>query len=148
VARVDYFAIESEIAAILRADPLLSGVNVVVEDQVLFAAEQTPYVGIYLDRRDAPADMQTLTAGRRTTMLLRFLLVCGAYSLDSVARAIELRDNLLGNVEVVLSRFRTINGRVRSSWLEGGEMPSGRVGDGGWLSLGEINLVAEVQLTA
>lgn len=148
MARVDYYAIELAIQTILQSAPSLSGVVVTVEEELLFGAEITPWVGIYLDRRDAPANLQSLSAGQRTRFLLRFSVWCWEFSLESVAKAIQLRDDLLGKVEIVLMDNRTLNGTVNKSWLEGGEMPSARLpGGSGWVSGGEIVLVADAIAT-
>jgi hypothetical protein len=146
--RVDYFAIESGIETVLNADATLAGVTVAVEDELVFGAATSSWVGIYLDRRDAPENRQRLAAGQQTVFLLRFVLWCWEYSLEGIAKAIQRRDDLMGKVEVALMKQRTLNGTVTTSWLEGGEMPSGRVpGQTGWASGGEIRLVAEVKAT-
>ena len=141
MARVDYYALEQEIQAILQADAALAGVRIVVEDEILFGAETTPWVGIYLDRRDAPADIQRI-GGTRTDYRLRFSIWCWEYSLDSVSTAARLRDDLVGKVEVALMGNRTLNDLVATSWLEGGEFMSART-QGSWLMGAEIVLVAE-----
>ena len=148
MARVDYYAIELAIQTLLQGATSLSGVMVTVEEELLFGAETTPWVGIYLDRRDAPADLQGLSAGQRTRFLLRFSIWAWEYSLESVAKAIQLRDDLLGKVEIVLMGNRTLDGTVNKCWLEGGEMPSARLpGGSGWVSGGEIVLVADAVAT-
>lgn len=148
MARVDYYAIEQAIQTLLQGAASLSGVVVTVEEELLFGAEATPWVGIYLERRDAPSDQQSLSAGQRTRFRLRFSIWCWEYSLESVAKAIQLRDDLLGKVEVVLMGDRTLGNTVSTSWLEGGEMPSARLpGGSGWVSGGEIVLVADALAT-
>ena len=144
MARVDYYAIETQIKSILDADSNLTGTTVSVEGEILFSAEQTPWVGIYLERREAPASLQTLAAGQRTNFLLRFSIWCWSFSLESITKAIQQRDDLLGKVEISLMSNRTLGNLVRKSWLEGGEMPSGRMPDNtGFVSGAEIILVAE-----
>lgn len=148
MARVDYYAIETQIQTILQADADLTGVMVTVEEELIFGAESTPWIGIYLDRRDAPSDLQRLSAGQQTTFILAISIWCWEYSLDSLKKAIQLRDDLLGKTEVVLMKNRTLGGQVSKSWLEGGDMPSAKVPDSSaWLSGGEIILKAEVTST-
>jgi hypothetical protein len=148
MARVDYYAIEQAIRDQLAGHPLLAGVTVTIEEELLFGAEQTPWVCVYLDRRDAPADRQRLAAGRQTQFLLRFSIWCWQYSLEGVSRAIQLRDDLVGAVEIALMSDRTLGGTVATSWLEGGELPSARLPDGsGWISGGEVVLIADVAAT-
>ncbi|HEV8639643.1 MAG TPA: hypothetical protein VGV13_00915 [Methylomirabilota bacterium] len=146
MARVDYFAIEQAIQTVLKAAPDLSGTQVVIEEELQFGSEATPRVGIYLMRRDAPSGLQALAAGQQTRFLVRFEIRCAAYSLDAVATAISLRDDLVGKVEVALMASRSLNGTVISSWLEGGDLPSAQTGDG-WTSRGDVILIADVKAT-
>jgi hypothetical protein len=144
MARFDYYAVETQIKTILEADSNLTGTTVSIEGELLFSAEQTPWVGIYLERREAPPSLQTLAAGQRTNFLLRFSIWCWSFSLESIAKAIQLRDDLVGKVEISLMSNRTLGNSVRKCWLEGGEMPSGRIPDNtGFVSGAEIILVAE-----
>lgn len=146
MARLDYYAIEEKIAEILRADPLLSGVEVRVEGELDFQAGLAPWVGVYLDRRD-PAQ-QVLDAGRSTTYRLRFTLWAWTVSIEAIADAIRARDELLGKLETVLMNNRTIGDLVSMSWIEGGEMPSGKLegNTGGiYMSGAEIALIAEAR---
>jgi hypothetical protein len=146
--RVNYYAIERAVQEILTKDDELANVRVTIEEELLFGAEATPWVGIYLDSREAPANRQRISAGRSTLYLVRLALWCWQYSLESVAKAIELRDDLVGKVEVVLMRHRTLKETVHMSWLEGGELPSARVPERtAWMSGGEIRLVAQVEAT-
>jgi len=148
VARVDYYAIEKALQTLLQADATLTGTTVTVEAELMFGAEAAPWVGIYLDRRDAPADMQGIGAGISTRMLCRFSIWCWAFTLESIEEAIHKRDDILGKVEVALMKNRTITNNVSTSWLEGGEMPSGRIpGNTGFMSGGEVVLVADVKAT-
>lgn len=144
MARIDYFAIEKKLGDILSSDSTLQGVKVIVEEDVEF--EDGPYVGIYLERRDATAS-QSLSSGTKIRYDLKLSIWCWSYSLDSVADAINSRDDLVGKVELVLLNNRTIGDKVTTSWLEGGEMPSARL-EGeevdGYISGGEIILTAQV----
>lgn len=146
MARIDYYAIETEIKTILDADATLTGTLITVEDELLFGAERTPWVGVFLERRDAGD--QSLSSGQRTRYNLRFSIWCWEYSLESISKAIQLRDDLLGKVEVALMGNRTLNGKVSTSWLEGGDLPSARVPESnGFVSGGEIILIADVTAT-
>jgi hypothetical protein len=151
MARVDYYAIEEEIAEILRAN--IPDITVSVESELLFSPEQTPWVGVYLDRRDAPRELQKIAAGTKTTFRLTLTIWVWCYHMEK-AQAIRLRDEWLSEVEVVLMRYRTLNEKVAMSWIEGGRMPSGRIQSAtpiasqtDFLAGGEIILVAEVDST-
>jgi hypothetical protein len=144
MARVDYWSIADKIRSALQADALMAGVQVVVEDELLFGAEATPWIGIYLDRRDTPAQIQRISAGRETTFQIRFSLWCWQYSLQTVEDAMKKRDDLVSNAELVLMKDRTFSQTVNKAWLEGGQMPSGRLPQqAGFVSGGEIIVVAE-----
>ena len=148
MARIDYFAIEQQIQTVLQAAADLAGVMVTVEEELLFGAETTPWVGIYLDRRDALAASQSLSGGQQTRYRLRFSIWCWEYHLESLAKALELRDDLIGKVEIALMGNRTLSGTVITSWLEGGEMPSVRApGSQSWLAGGEVALIADAKAT-
>ena len=146
MARLDYYAIETAIKTLLEADATLAGTVVTVEDELLFGAERTPWVGIFLDRRD-PGE-QSLSAGTRTRYNIRLSIWCWEYSMESISKAIQLRDDLVGKVEVALMKQRTLNDTVTKSWIEGGELPSARVPDNnGFVSGGEIILIADASAT-
>jgi hypothetical protein len=145
-ARVDYWGIEQEIAEIIRANTSVT--IVAVEEEMLFGAESTPWVGVYLDKREVPPARQTLSGGTRTRMQLTFSLWVWCFSLD-LQEAIRQRDYNIGVIELALMAHRTLNETVDTSWLAGGRLPSARVradsgASGGFVSGGEILLVADV----
>jgi len=114
---------------------------------MVFGAESTPWVGVYLDRREVP-QRQSLSAGTRTRMQLTFSLWVWCFSLE-LQEAIKQRDFHIGSLELVLMANRTINEMVDTSWLSGGRMPSAKVradsgASGGFISGGEILIVADV----
>lgn len=144
MARVDYWGIAQAIQRVLQEETALQGVQVTIEDEGLFGAEATPWVGIYIEGRTAPPDMQVLAAGRRTRMLVRFALWCWYMALETEA-AMRGRDDLVGKVEIALMRDRTFEGAVATAWLEGGELPSARLQQGsGFVSGAEIALICDV----
>lgn len=146
MARLNYYAIEEEIAEILRSDPDTKDCHIAVEGEMTFQSGMAPYIGIYLDRRDPHSD-QPLDAGQSTRYVLRFSLWCFAVSFEEVRQAIEARDDIISKVEKVLMAHRTLGDTVDTSYLLGGDMPSGRfVSENGdqavFLSGGEIVLLA------
>jgi len=121
---------------------------VVVEEEMVFGAESTPWVGVYLDKREVPPARQTLSGGRRTNMQLTFSVWVWCFSLE-LQEAIKQRDYHIGVIETVLMANRTINEMVDTSWQSGGRMPSAKVradsgASGGFISGGEILIVADV----
>lgn len=143
--RIDYWRIEKEIAEVLRAglDP---GITVTIEQEMMFSPEQTPWVGVYLDRRDAD-QRQSLALGTRMRYQIKFTVWAWCYSLEREASFIA-RNAVIGDIELVLMANRTLNDLVETSWITGGAMPSAKVDStrlvsqsANFLSGGEINLV-------
>lgn len=124
MARVDYFAIEAAIRDILVADAGLAGTTVLVEEEL--TVNRGNIVGIYLEDRDSPAEIQTLSAGTRTRFFVRFTIWCWHFGVGRNRQVpMEQRDDLVGKVEIALMGNRNLNGTVDSSWLLGGEFISG-----------------------
>jgi len=142
MARLDYYAIEVAIKTIL--DATLLATTVLIEEVVAYI--EGPLVVIYLDRRRAPAELQQLSAGTSTRFELDLTLWCLALSYDGVREASQLRDNIIGQVEVAMMADRTIGGTVMSSWIEGGEFRNSRTeDDSGFISAGEVKIIASAR---
>lgn len=149
MARVDYYAIELAIQTQLQAASGLTGVTVALEEELPFGMASDQTVEIYLERREAAADLQGLSAGRQTRFRLHLSLWCWGYSLESVAKACQIRDDLMGNVELALLGDHTFAGAVTSSWLEGGQFDTKESpgATSGFSMGGQIILVADVKAT-
>jgi len=148
MARADYFALEQAICDRLANDEALveEGIHVSVEEEV--TPRRGRQVIVYLDSREAPADRQGINAGTRTRMLVRYSIMCFAWHLN-FPRAMELRDDLMGRVEVALMKDPRNFGRseVRSAWLQGGAFESAR-GEGAsptFMAAGEVILIADLE---
>lgn len=143
---IDYEAIEDEIKKIL--DDALDETMVTVEEELSFPAELTPWVGIYLDRRD-PSRNQYMSAGRRQDYDVRFAIWCWCAGMEARATW-RARNGLVTLVERALMANRTLNGLVETIMLEGGDMLSGRLQDGddqvGFTSGGEVVLIARTAI--
>jgi hypothetical protein len=144
MAVIDYYQIEKDIAAQLSADARLSGVTIAVEEEPEFS--EGKFVVIYLINREAPAEMQSISANQRVRMAVSYVLVCAAAGLE-LAAAMEDRDDLIGNVELSLMANTTFsNAQVISSYLSGGEFENSRNGDDGLFNAsGEVELVVDVR---
>lgn len=144
MARIDYNLLATRVQAALKADPALSEAQVTIEDDINL--DTGPWVAIYLTRRDAPAADQRIAAGRKLVYNVTLALWCWQYALESAARAIELRNDLLGKVEIALLKDRTLGGAAEFVTLEGGEMVT--VKDNSRFVAGaELILVARVAAT-
>lgn len=141
---VPYWDIENEIAEILRAN--LSDCTIVVEDEQMFSPEQTPWIGVYLERRD-PHPQQPMAAGTKQRLVLRFSIWIWCFALERVGAFIA-RDDAISRAEAVLMKHRRLNEKVEMILLQGGAMPSARVSgmqDGAnFLAGGEIVVSAVV----
>lgn len=141
--RFDYIGLLREMQTLLQLDPSMTGVTVTVEKQGVNAVELSPWVNIRLDRRDAPE--QYLAGNTRQRYILRIVLTCVQFALD-VEMAAQLRDDLLGTVEVVLMKNRDISQLVSTSWIDGGAFDITSE-DAGFLANAEIVLLADVTAT-
>ncbi len=141
MARADYFAVLEAIEAQLKADEDLAEATILVEEDLSFQPGDT--VIIYLERREAPANQQGLSAGKRTRFLVTFSVWCYHFALDT-RPAMKKRDDLIGRVEVALMRDRTYRGSVESSYIDGGNFASGRTEGGLYMAGAEIRIVADL----
>lgn len=124
MARVNYFEIENQIRAVLAAASDLTGVTILVEEEI--AVQRGNVVGIYLDDRSAPSELQSISAGTRTRLYVQFSIWCWHFGIGRDRRpAMQARDDLVGKVEIALMGNRNLNNTVNTSWLEGGEFISG-----------------------
>ncbi len=143
MARVDYYGIAKAIQSQLQADSNLADVTVLVEEELTMSRGNV--VIIYLDRREAPDDLQTLSAGTRTRFNLFFSIWCFHFGFEK-ALAIEARDDLLGKVELALMSDPTFSNNVSSSWITGGDFDNGPLPDGvDFMAGAEVQLLAQKQ---
>lgn len=124
MARIDYHNIAKQIQSVLQNDATLSGVLVTVEKDVLLGFENTPWVNIRAARRD-PTPEQPIRAGQLQKYWITYVCECWESSLEGPERAAQLRDDLIGKVEVALMGNRTLNDTVESLILDGGEFMLG-----------------------
>lgn len=149
--RLDYWGIEQELKLILLDQ--LHEYTVVVEQEILFSPEMTPYVTIYCDGRSL-APHQVIAAGRRVKYHVELSIWVWTFAME-LARAVKQRDDCVSEIELVLMGNRTINDKVETSWITGGRLPSTKLPtrddmaqySGGYLSGGEIKLIAVADAT-
>jgi hypothetical protein len=147
MARVDYYSLEEAIKRALEADEDLRDQAVIEIEATVVAERDRPVVIIHLDRRDAPSDLQTLSAGQRTRFRCRFVLACYAYALE-LAQLLRLRDDLVGKVEIALQRAANqsilTDAGFEMCFLEGGEFETPAKSGEGWELGAEVVLAADV----
>ena len=125
MAAIDYAGIEDQLKTLLEADASLNGTRFYVEEEPQFGLQDAKAVAIFLHSR-APDPEQSLSAGKRTRNIIRLSLWSVFFSIESYRVACTGRDALLGALELVLMKDRTVGGKVASSWLEGGQFQSAR----------------------
>ena len=148
MARVDYFAIEEAIRTQLKADTDTVKSHILIEPDAAQLPAGGDAIAIYLDRRDAPQELQNLAAGLRTRFLVTFSIWCFHFALMQKAE-FEKRDDLVSQVELALMTDRTLSGAVDTSWLSGGEFFNSRTNDQDIFMLGaEVILTCQVTADA
>lgn len=144
MARADYYAVQKAIAERIANDEAISeeGIPVFIEVEISARAERQ--IVVYLDGREAPASIQGLNSGSRTRLHVRYTIACYGFSLK-LTRAMELRDDLMGRVEVALMKEPRDFARedVATSWLQGGDFANAR-SDAGFMAMGEVGLVVDM----
>lgn len=146
MAGIDYSGIRAQIKSILESDATTQDARIYIEEEPQFGlSDVQKAIAVFTDRRNAPADEQSLSAGKRTRYYLRTLFVVLFFDQESFDAACTGRDELLGALELVLMSNRTLGGTVASSWLEGGAFYSGRTAQGApFVSVAELEMVSEV----
>lgn len=150
MAAIDYKgirdALEDILSAKTAADEPLDGARVYIEEEPQFGLSDNPAIAVFLDTRTAPDGEQSISRGTRTRLHLRGTLWVVAFSLDSYRKACDERDALLGQVELILMANRTLNEKVSTLWLNGGELFSARnpQQESAYVSVGEVIMTMDV----
>lgn len=140
MARIDYYKIQQDIQTIIQNET--SAKQVTIEEGLVYNADETPWVGIYLNRRDAPSDRQSLSAGRRTTYNVRLSIWVYAFAFQ-FSLAAKARDDALGEIEVKLMEHRALI-TEGSMWFEGGDFETAKNEDNNSFLMGaEIIMVVD-----
>ena len=147
MSAVDYSGVRNQLKSILESDTLTADAQIYIEEDPQFGlADAQKVIFICLDGRTAPPGEQSLSAGKRTRYHLQCVLITAYFSMESFEQACVGRDALLGNMELVLMKDRTIGGKATSSWLEGGPMFSVRnPGNNVWAAVAETTFTIDVQ---
>lgn len=147
---IDYYGIEEAVKTVLEADTdfQATGAKVFIEEEFVHGmADIGKAVMIYLDKR-RPTPGQPAAAGQQTRYQMQLSLWTRAFFVESIRRAINERDDLLGVVEVALMRKRSLNDAVSMLWLEGGEFMTGKSSKPhGFLAAAETVLTVEKKTT-
>jgi hypothetical protein len=131
VARVDYRNILAATRTLLLADVAVAARSpmVLLDQSVGFSLDQ-PIINLTLVRRNAPADLQSLSASTRTRLDVIVAVWVYAFNMDQLV-AEELRDDMIGEVELALMSDTTLGDSVGTSWIIGGDFESAEPHEGG-----------------
>lgn len=146
MARVDYFEIETAIRDIIKANPETADIDVLIEERPSLG--DSDFVLIEPERRDAPDEIQTLSAGTRTRYELEISVWCYGYGMER-DDALKRRDDLVSKVEIILMGNRKLNSggkeHVTTLWLRGGEFDFRQGAEGaGFISGAQIEVICDV----
>lgn len=146
MAAVSYASIRDQIKSILAGDSRTNTARIYIEEEPQFGlGDVQQVIAVFTDRRRAPADQQSLSAGKRTRFLLDMLFVVAFMDFASFKAACDGRDTLLANLELVLMANRTLNATVETLWIEGGEFYSAKDSQSGTLiAVAELNVTLMV----
>lgn len=144
---INYTGIGDNIKTTIEADASLgvAGTNyrVFVEEEPQFGAMDMTVIAIFLKKRAAaPGHQQRLAASQRIRMHLTYSVYVIAFSIESYKVACDVRNNMLGLLELVFMRNASnIGGSNENSWIEGGVTLSAKDSQTGtFISAGEIEL--------
>lgn len=149
MAKIDYADLKNEIATILSSVAALSTVAVTVDDDIRvdsFGAS----INIEMARRDAGAPAQSLSAGQRQRYYLMIVasVVCVGIERQAV---VDQRDDIISEVELAIMRNRTLNDKVSTTILQGGELflmrQSSAGSEGYFIAAGEVIMQLDAEIT-
>ncbi len=125
MALIDYFQLELDIAQHLRDDETLQGVIVEVEVDLQFQRGRA--VQIFIVRRNAPEEKQSMSAGLRVRYEIEFSLWCWSFGLE-MKQIMKARDKLLSQVEIaLLSNRNNLTDKIGPYWIQGGEFQTNQL---------------------
>lgn len=138
MARIDYNDIKNELKDIIEAYSFTSAPTVSIEGDIIIDGFG-PNINIELDSR-SPAESQSISAGRRTRYFVSIVLTVSVKNLDK-QQAIQVRDDLLSELEYMLLNNRTLNNKVSTSWLQGGNNISAFIEEfSSYIAAGDVKL--------
>jgi hypothetical protein len=145
MTEINYYTIESTLKDILAADSRITdlGTTVTVEDSFNLITDLCPWIGIYLDSWDSPAEEERIGGTSPILTLLTLELWLYDFAIENNTAA-QNRDTLLQKVKEVLKENRTISDTVLITRFAGGEFDSAATGDGFFMGV-SIKLECEVR---
>lgn len=145
MAGIDYYLLEQQIRTVI--DDNTAAKSVVIEEALVYNPDETPWVGIYLTRRDAPADGQSLSAGQRVRYEIRLSIWVYSFAFE-IETACKDRVTMIASVEKELLTNRASITAAGAFWFEGGEFVTAQNEDNAsFMAGGEIIMVVDATAT-
>lgn len=142
---IRYHEIVDTLKLILETHQRTADAKVFIEtDPALDVVGAQKAIMIVLDKRK-PHDDQPIAAGKRTRYLLEIGVWAIGFAID-LTEAARIRDELVGEIELVLMENRTIRDKVTGSYLMGGNFITANA-EKNIFSMAETILVADVMTT-
>ena len=131
MAAINYAGIRDAIESILNSKTgpggVLEGSRIYIEEEPQFGLmDQATAIALFMDTRTAPDGQQSISMGTRTRIYLRVTFWVVAFSMENFRKACDMRDAVMGRLELLLMDNRTLNDTVGTSWLNGGELFSAK----------------------
>ncbi len=151
MAKINYQGILQALKAILDADSRTAGNIIDVEQDPQFGMGERSNKAAALSLVSRYSqDGQSLAAGTRHTYFVNISVWVYGFSVQSFEEAAKLRDDFMGDVELVLMSNRTLSANVTMVELEGGKFYSAKEDTPGglvWVAVAEVNVKARVSAT-
>ena len=134
MSEINYFDIEKAIADILLTDSRTerigdSVLKVEVEENFNLIPDKCPWVGVYLESWDSPAEEEKIGGATPFTTFLVVSLWLYEFAMENRTGS-QLRDRLLQKVKEVLKDNRKLNNNVLIWRFEGGDFDNAITEDG------------------
>lgn len=134
MSEIDYTSITQAVKDLLLADPRTAIFNgrpltVALEDSFQPVGDRCPWVGIYLDSWQSPAEQEFIGGSSPVRTLLNIELWLYEFSLENATGA-RKRDTLLQKVKEVLKENRQLSNTVLVTRFMGGEFDNAKTKEG------------------
>lgn len=143
MAKIDYNGIKDELKKVILDANLSIAHEVSIEGDILFDNFDT-LIDIEIDSRE----IQSAPIAQGTKVRLNLLVIITIWAKHfEQEESKRIRDSLLGEVELVIMRNRTLNGKVDSAWLLGGQNVAAYIeNENAFVSAGEIKVNLESEI--
>jgi len=146
VSKIDYYKIAEDILDLLDADTRTASIVKTIELDEASSLEVGPSIDIRVEGREVNDADQTINNSTSFRALVKVVLMVFVFNLDGKRQAIQARDDIIGDIEMIFLENPTINDKVDCALLRGGSLDSGTADQTGYFSAGEVKL--DIELTA